>query len=135
MAKSDPARREYERVIRKYIKSLLIGGVSRRQMCDALDVTRQAISSYVIGRTTPKPHLVRKLLAVWPAELTLGNAKFGPGAFGAPQENKPKGLAYQADLFAALSSAKPQDLKIDVKREEGSEEVELRFSLRIAGRR
>jgi transcriptional regulator with XRE-family HTH domain len=135
MAKSDSARKEYERIIRKYIKSLLNGGVSRGQMCEALGVTRQAISSYVIGRTTPKPHLVRRLFSVWPTELVFGNTKFGPEAFGAPQENKPKAVALQSDLFAALSSAKPHDLKIEVKNEVGAEEVELRFSLRIANRR
>lgn len=135
MAKSDSARKEYARVIGEYIKSLLDGGVSRREMCEALEVTRQAISSYATGRTTPKPHLVRKLLSVWPTELMLGDVKFGPEAFGQPRELKPKTLAYQSDLFAALSSAQPQNVKLDVKKEEDSEEVELRFSIRIASRR
>ena len=134
MVKSDPARKEYARVLRDYIRSLLNGGVSRRQICEALDVTRQAVSSYVTGRTTPKPHLVRKLLSVWPTELVLGNSKFGAEAFGAPQDARPEALQYQPDLFAALRSAKPHDLKLDVKREEGTEEVELRFSVRIASR-
>lgn len=135
MAKSDSARKEYERVIREYIKFLLNGGLSRRDMCEALEVTRQAISSYVTGRTTPKPHLVRRLLSVWPAELELGNVKFGLASFGGPQDAKPESVPYQSDLFAALNSAKPRDLKMDVKREEGAEAVELRFSLKIASRR
>jgi transcriptional regulator with XRE-family HTH domain len=135
MAKSDPARKEYERVIREYIRSLLNEGVSRREMGQTLEVTRQAISSYVTGRTTPKPHLIRKLLSVWPTELALGEAKFGPEAFGELHDAKPRVVAYQSDLFAALSSAQPQNVKLDVKKEEDSEEVELRFSIRIASRR
>ena len=135
MAKSDPARKEYERVIREYILSLLKRGISRREMCEVLEVTRQAISSYAIGRTTPKPHLVRKILSMWPTELELKDAKFGPESFGGPQQSKPKSVAYQPDLFAALRSAQAQNVKLDVEKEDGSEEVELRFSIKIAGRR
>jgi len=121
-------------VVRDYIRSLLAGNVSRREMCAVLEVTRQAISSYVTGRTTPKPHLVRKLLSVWPTELELGDAKFGPEAFGALQRTKPQAVAYQPDLFAVLRSAQAQNVKLDVKKEDGSEELELRFSIRIGSR-
>ena len=135
MARSDSSRDEFERVIREYIKSLLERGISRREMCEVLEVTRQAISSYVIGRTTPKPHLVRRLLLVWPTELELKDAKFGPEAFGGLPQSKPVPVAYQPDLFARLCSAQAQNVKLDVEKEDGSEEVELRFSIRIASKR
>jgi hypothetical protein len=67
--------------------------------------------------------------------LELGNVKFGLASFGGPQDTKPETVPYQPDLFAALNAAKPHDLKINVKREEGTDAVELRFLFRIASGR
>jgi hypothetical protein len=100
-------------------------------MCVVLGVTRQAISSYVIGRTTPKPHIVRRLLCKWPVEISYRDIVFGPEAFNVP-DAKPESVPLQGNLFAALSSIKREDLKIDVDRS-GWSDVELKVSIKIAG--
>jgi len=66
MAKPDPDRDTYNKAVRDHIISVLDSGVSRRVMANVLVVTRAAISSYVIGRTTPKPYIIERLLMKWP---------------------------------------------------------------------
>ena len=132
MAKPDPDRDAYNMAVRDHIVSVLKSGVTRSAMCNALGgVTRAAISSYVIGRTTPKPYIIERLLINWPTQLPFRGLPFGVGAYGGPAP-KPESVPYQPSLFSTLSSIKPEDLKIEVERAGGTD-VELKVSIRVAG--
>ncbi|MGA2351238.1 MAG: helix-turn-helix transcriptional regulator [Terracidiphilus sp.] len=131
MSKIDRDREEFKKILRDHIVSVLDGGVSRNEMCDVLGVTRQAISSYVTERTTPKPYIIRKLLNKWPAQLQFRDAAFGPGAFGVSSPRLER-VPFQQDFFAALNSIKRENLKIEVAKS-GTSDVELRVSIKIAG--
>jgi len=129
--KTDPDRDAYYRAVREHIVSVLDSGVSRRVMGDELDVTRAAISSYVIGRTTPKPYIIERLLMKWPTQLPFRGVPFGAGAYRSLAP-KPVSVAYQKDLFSTLSSIKPENLKIEVEKATGTD-VELKLTIRVAG--
>jgi hypothetical protein len=100
-------------------------------MAGVLGVTRAAISSYVIGRTTPKPYIIERLLTKWPTQLQFRGVPFAVGAYGS-QALKPEAVPYQTDLFSTLSSIKPENLKIEVERASATD-VELKVSIRVAG--
>ncbi|HEV2485626.1 MAG TPA: hypothetical protein VGT08_08850 [Terracidiphilus sp.] len=131
MAKTHPDRDAYNKAVRDHIVSILNSGVSRHVMGDFLGVTRAAISSYVTGRTTPKPYIIERLLMKWPTKLSFRGVPFEVGAFGSPAP-KPESVPYQRDLFTALSSIKSRNLKIEVERANGTD-VELRVSIRVVG--
>ena len=131
MAKPDPDRDTYNKAVRDHIISVLDSGVSRRVMANVLVVTRAAISSYVIGRTTPKPYIIERLLMKWPTQLPFCGVPFGVGAYGGPAP-MPESVPYQRDLFSTLSSIKPENLKIEAERASAID-VELKVSIRVAG--
>ena len=131
MAKAYPDRDAYNKAVRDHIITVLDSGVSRRVMGDVSGVTRAAISSYVIGRTTPKPYIIERLLTNWPTQLPFRGVPFGVGAFGSPAP-KLESVPYQKDLFSTLNSIKPENLKIEVERAGGAD-VELKVSIRVAG--
>jgi transcriptional regulator with XRE-family HTH domain len=129
MAKADPDRDEFNKAVRDHIRALLKGGVSRREMALVLGVTQAAISSYVLDRTTPKPHLIERLLIKWPTKLAFRGEAFGVGAFGGSRP-KPELVAYQRSLYSALSSIRAENIEVVPA---GATDVELKFSIRIAG--
>ncbi len=131
MAKADPDRDTYNKAVRDHIIRVIESGVSRRVMANVLVVTRAAVSSYVIGRTTPKPYIIERLLMKWPTQLPFRGVPFGVGAYGSPAL-KPESLPYQRDLFSTLNSIKPGDLKIEVERASATD-VALKVSIRVAG--
>jgi hypothetical protein len=132
MAKSDPDRDAYNKAVHDHIVNVINSGVTRRAMCNALGgLTRAAISSYVTGRTTPKPYIIERLLVNWPTQLPFRGVPFGAGAYASPAP-KPESVPYQRDLFSTLNSIKPEDLKIEVERASGKD-VELKVSIRVAG--
>jgi hypothetical protein len=131
MVKPDPDRDTYNKAVRDHIISVLDSGVSRRVMANVLVVTRAAVSSYVIGRTTPKPYIIERLLMRWPTQLPFRGVAFGVGAYGS-QAPKPESVPYQRDLFSTLSSIKLENMKIDAERA-GATDVELKLSIRVAG--
>jgi hypothetical protein len=131
MAKAPPDRDEYNKAVRDHIIRVLDSGVKRSVMGGVLGVTRAAISSYVIGRTTPKPYIIERLLTKWPTQLPFRGVSFDVGAFGSPAP-KPQSVPYQIDLFSTLSSIKPEDLRIKVERASATD-VELKVSIRVAG--
>jgi hypothetical protein len=132
MAKIHPDKLEYNKAVRDHIVGVINSGVSRRAMCDVLGgLSRAAISSYVLGRTTPKPYIIERLLRRWPAQLPFRGVPFGVGAY-ANQAPKLESVSYQRDLFSDLRSIKPEDLRIEVERASATD-VELKVSIRIAG--
>jgi hypothetical protein len=131
MAKPDPDMDTYNKAVRDHIVGILESGVRRRVMANALLVTRAAISSYVKGRTTPKPIIIERLLMNWPTQLPFRGQAFGVGAYGG-QAPKPKSVPYQRDLFSTLRSIKLDNMKIEAKRTNATD-VELKVSIRIAG--
>jgi hypothetical protein len=132
MAKIHPDTRAFNGAIRKHIKHLLHTGVTRPQMQEVLGVTKQAISSYVIGRTTPKPYIVKRLLTKWPSkDLSYRGMHPTAADFDVPTPTI-KMLPQQGDLFALLSAIGPQDLKIEVDRM-GVANIEMKVLIRIAG--
>lgn len=132
MVKADPERDAYNKAVREHIVNVLTSGVRRNVMGGVLGVTRAAISSYVLGRTTPKPYIIERLLMKWPTQLPFRGVPFGVGAYASPAP-KPESVPYQGDLFSNLSSIKPEDLKIEVERASATGDVELKVSIRIAG--
>lgn len=132
MAKVHPDRRAFSRAIRKHINQLIARGITRNELQVALGVTKQAISSYVTGRTTPKPYIIRRLLNKWPSEtLSYRDRPVSAEDFDVPMPAI-KAVPSQGELFAILRSIKPQDLNIDVDRT-GASHVELKVLIRIAG--
>jgi hypothetical protein len=131
MAKSDPDRDIYNRAVRDHIVSILDTGVRRQVMANALFVTRAAISSYVKGRTTPKPIIIERLLMRWPVQLPFRGQSFGVGAYGSSTP-RPKSVPYQRDLFSALSSIPPENLRIEAQRASATD-VELTILIKVAG--
>ena len=131
MANSDPDRDAYNKAVHDHIISVLNSGVRRREMASVLVVTRAAVSSYVKGRTTPKPYIIERLLMKWPTQLPFRGVAFGVGAYSSPAP-KPKTVPYQRDLYSTLDSIKPEDLKIKVVRANATD-VELKVSIRVAG--
>jgi len=131
MAKPDPDRDIYNKAVRDHIVNILASGVRRQVMANALFVTRAAISSYVKGRTTPKPIIIERLLMKWPTQLPFRGTAFGVGAYGSPAP-KPTAVHYQRDLFSTLSSITPENLKIEAERASATD-VELKVLIRVAG--
>jgi hypothetical protein len=131
MAKLDPDRDAYNKAVRDHIISVLDSKISRRTMANVLAVTPAAISSYVLGRTTPKPYIIERLLMKWPTQLPFRGVSFGVGAYASPAP-KPESVPYQRDLYSTLDSIKPENLKIEVERA-GATDVELKVSIRVAG--
>jgi hypothetical protein len=129
--RTDPDRVAYHQAVREHIIRVLGSGVPRREMANELDVTRAAISSYVTGRTIPKPYIIERLLMKWPARLPFRGVAFEAGAFASPA-SRLKSVPRQGDLYSNLSSIKPEDLKIEVGRASATD-VELKVSIRIAG--
>jgi hypothetical protein len=112
MPKVDPDRERFNQEVQNHILRIL-ESVSRREMGEALGVTRQAIHSYVSGRTTPKPDIIEKLLKKWPNKLPFRGSGFGAGAFSGP-EKRLEVASSQGHLFEALNSIRPEDMKIEV---------------------
>ncbi len=131
MAKADPDRDTYNRAVRDHIIRVIGSGVSRKAMANVLVVSRAAISSYVLGRTTPKPYIIERLLMKWPTQLPFRGVPFSVGAYASPAP-KLESVPYQRDLFSTLDSIKPENLKIEVERASATD-VELKVSIRIAG--
>lgn len=126
MAKAHPDRRAFHRAIRKHIKDLVASGITRRQLQEALSVTKQAISSYVGGRTTPKPYILRRLLSRWPSnEIAYRGMHVDAADFDIPLPTL-KTVPSQGQLFDLLSLIRPEDLKIDVDKTADSH-VELNY--------
>jgi transcriptional regulator with XRE-family HTH domain len=130
MARTHPDRKAFHSAVRKHIRQLLASGITRFQLQEALGVTKQAISSYVTGRTTPKPYILRRLLAKWPSkQLVYRGMPVTAADFDIPLPTL-KTVPLQSELFAILSAIRPEDLKIDVDKTADSR-VELKVSIRI----
>jgi len=131
VAKAHPDRKAFQRAIRNHIRGVLASGIARSQLQEALGVTKQAISSYVRGRTTPKPYILRRLLAKWPSkEIVYRGLQVTAADFDIPLPGL-KTVPLQGDLFAILRAIRQEDLKIDVDTTADSR-VELRVSIRIS---
>ena len=99
MAKPDPDRDIYNKAVRDHIVNILASGVRQQVMANALFVTRAAISSYVKGRTTPKPIIIERLLMKWPTQLPFRGTAFGVGAYGRPSTKANSGSLPERPLF------------------------------------
>jgi hypothetical protein len=83
MAKADPDRDTYNKAVRDHIIRVIESGVSRRVMANVLVVTRAAVSSYVIGRTTSEKywHVYNYLARQW-YETEYGKVPYGDRYYG-----------------------------------------------------
>lgn len=131
MRRSELERRQFSKQIHEHITKLLAGKVTRKDLMDELHVTKQAVSSYVRKRTTPKPHIVGRLLARWPCTVEFRGQEFGPGGFGGGSDPPKTPAPRQWKLFETLSAAK-KDMRVEVERVPGSG-TELRVIIKIAG--
>jgi transcriptional regulator with XRE-family HTH domain len=125
--KDDPDWLTYGEAVRKHIISTLDGGVSRREMASVLGVGRQAICSYVKGRTVPKPHIIEKMLSRWPAKLPFRGQEFDVGAYDMHAAEKGP-TPTQPGLFESLRAIRPEDLKVEI---EGVTKRGIRLSVEI----
>ena len=92
---------------------ILSKSITREELAEELGVTKQAISSYMKGRTTPKPHILRRLLARWPHTFKYRGTEFGPEAFGV-EPGRLNGVAKQEYLFDTLSTVKKENMRVEV---------------------
>lgn len=129
MKPGETERRQFRNEVRDHMKNVISGGASRNQLADELRVTKQAISSYVSGRTTPKPHILRRFLARWPHTFTYRGSEFGPAAFGVEPE-RTAAVAKQESLFDTLSAVKKENMRVEVERGPGAE-TELRLIIKL----
>src|SRR5689334_19747421 len=105
MKSGELERQQFKKEIRDHIETILSGDVTRKDLADELRVTKQAISSYMQGRTMPKPHVVRRLLARWPHRFKYRGKEFGPEAYGVEPE-RISAIAIQEHLFESLSQVR-----------------------------
>ena len=131
MTRNERERREWKRQVYEHMNAILKGGVTRQELADELRVTKQAISSYMKKRTTPKPHILKRLLDRWPHTFVFRGEEFGPEAFGGVSQGSEAPALRQAELFEALSGLKREDMRVEVKRLAGSE-AELRVIIKMA---
>lgn len=124
--KDDSEFSSYGEAVRQHILGILEKGVSRRQMSEALGVTRQAISSYAKGRTTPKPHIMKKLLTTWPDPVSYRRSTFGVEAYDVPSGEPPE-PPEERTLFDIKSITK-ENLRIEVV---NADESSLRLAVEI----
>lgn len=129
MKPTERERRQFMNEVRSHMASIISKGVKRQELVDELRVTKQAISSYLKGRTTPKPHVLRRLLARWPHTFKYRGKEFGPDAFGIEPE-RTSAVAKQEFLFDTLSTVKKENMRVEVERGRGSV-AELRVIIKI----
>jgi len=130
MKQGDMERQKLRNEIRDHMAAILSAGVTRQELAEKLCVTKQAISSYMSGRTTPKPHILRRLLARWPHTFKYRGVVFGPEAFGV-ESGKPACTAVRQEyLFDVLSMVKKENMRVEVDRLSGSG-TELRVIIKI----
>ena len=120
MNPSERERLQFRKEVRDHMAKILSDGITREELGGELRVTKQAISSYLNGRTTPKPHILRRLLARWPHTFKYRDALFGPGAFGV-EPGRINEVAKKEYLFDTLSSVKKENMRIEVGRGRGAE--------------
>jgi transcriptional regulator with XRE-family HTH domain len=130
MVRGELERRELKKQIRGHIRTITSEGVSRQELADELHVTKQAISSYIKGRTTPKSHIVRRLLRRWPRNFKFRDVEFPPEAFGAVSEDTAVPVSKQGYLLDVLSALKKENMRVEVERRTASE-TELRLIIKI----
>lgn len=128
MKSDELERRRFKNEVQEHIESVL-KDVTRQDLADELRVTKQAISSYVRGRTTPKPHVLRRLLARWPHTFKYRGAAFGPEAFGV-EPGRINRVAKQEYLFDTLSTIRKENMRVEVGRGHGAE-AELRLIIKL----
>ncbi|HEX8815114.1 MAG TPA: hypothetical protein VF753_06410 [Terriglobales bacterium] len=129
MKPSEKERLQFRKEVRDHMEKVLKGGVSRGQLGGELQVTKQAISSYMKLRTTPKPHILRRLLARWPHTFSYRGSHFPPEAFGVEPERIDV-AAKQEYLFDRLATIKKQNVRVEVERSNGAE-AELRLTIKL----
>jgi len=129
MRSNELDRQKFMNEVREHMERIL-EKVSRQVLADELGVTKQAISSYVKGRTTPKPHILRRLLARWPHIFRYRGAEFGPGAFGV-EPGRTTAIARQEYLFDLLSGVKKENMRVEVERRSGGVVAELRLIIKL----
>lgn len=129
MKRAERERLQFRNEVRDHMAKVLSGGVSREDLAEELQVTKQAISSYMNRRTTPKPYILRRLLARWPHTFKYRDAEFGPEAFGV-EPGRMNGVVKQEYLFDTLSSVKKENMRVEVERGPHSE-AELRLIIKF----
>jgi transcriptional regulator with XRE-family HTH domain len=129
MTPAELERRQFRNEVRDHMAAIVSAGVTRQQLADALRVTKQAISSYMNRRTTPKPHVLRRLLARWPHTFKYRGTEFPPEAFGV-EPGRINGVAKQEYLFDTLSSVKKENMRVEIERGPGAE-AELRLIIKL----
>jgi transcriptional regulator with XRE-family HTH domain len=122
-------RQQFMKEIKDHIEAIISSGVPRQALASELRVTKQAISSYLKGRTMPKPHVLRRLLAKWPHTFRYRGKEFGPAAFGVEPE-RISAIAIQEHLFESLSQVRKENMRVEVERGSGSE-TELRLIIKV----
>lgn len=129
MDRGEVERRQLKKQIRDHMATIS-KDFTRQELADELRVTKQAISSYLKGRTSPKAYVVRRLLARWPRSFTFRDADFGPEAFGAETDGPTKAVRKQGYLLDVLSKVKKENMRVEVEQGAGPD-TELRVIIKI----
>ena len=128
MKSGERERLQFRKAVRDHMAEIL-ERTTREELAEELGVTKQAISSYMKGRTTPKPHILRRLLARWPHTFKYRDTEFGPEAFGV-EPGRLGGVAKQEYLFDTLSTVKKENMRVEVERGPRAE-AELRLIIKF----
>jgi transcriptional regulator with XRE-family HTH domain len=128
----DRERVQWQSQIHKHLKKILASGVSREDLAAELGVTKQAISSYMTKRTTPKPHILKRLLLKWPRKMEFRGSRFGSEAFGSPLADSGRKEPQQQTLFEMLRAVKKENMRVEVERDPEAE-TGLKLVIRISG--
>ena len=83
---TDELRAEFARKL-----SAATTGLSKKQVADKLDISRQMLYQYLSEKATPGGEVIQKACAEWKLTLTIKGTPFTGGAFGSDANEREKG--------------------------------------------
>jgi transcriptional regulator with XRE-family HTH domain len=114
-------------VARKFREAMKARGLNQTQAAKELNITRQAVSQYLLEKTTPQGEILARVCARWDLSLRYRATEFKRGAFGA-QETTTEPEVLQMDLFREPQVFENAHLIVTVQR---SQKAALQVTIRM----
>jgi transcriptional regulator with XRE-family HTH domain len=114
-------------VARKFRAAMQTRRLNQAAAARELNVTRQALSQYLLEKTTPQGEILARACAKWGIRLLYRTAEFGRGAF-APEEGKSRPEVFQMDLFREPQVFENANLVVTLER---SQRATLQVTIRM----
>lgn len=125
---SDADRRFRAEVARKFREAMKAHGLKNQtEAARDLNITRQAISQYLLEKATPQAEILARACAKWNLTLRYRSAEFTRGAFGA-HETKTEPEVLQMDLFREPQVFENTHLVVTVER---SQKATLQVTIKM----